>query len=97
MSICKNKEILSRHEPGYKALYQSQEIVKTKRDFHELLDRNGFHVIPFKSAGNTVEYLKHVRAMTVWCPLYVDVRLRTCYQPPRKEIIFMEVLAELKK
>ena len=62
MSISKNKEILSKHEPGYNALYQSQEVIKTKRDFHELLDRNGFHVIPYKSVGNTVEYLKHVRA-----------------------------------
>jgi hypothetical protein len=97
MSLSKNKEILGKYEPGYQALIQSQEVIKTKKDFHELLDRNGFHMIPYKSAGNTVEYLKHVRAMTVWCPLYVDVRLRTCYQPPRKEIVYKEVLSELKR
>jgi len=29
--------------------------------------------------------------------MYADVRLRSCYQPPRKEIVYMEVLAELKR
>ena len=62
MSLSKDKQILSKNEPGYSALYQSQEVVKTKLDFHQLLDRNGFHVIPYKSAGNTIEYLKNVRA-----------------------------------
>ena len=79
------------------ALYQSQDVVKTKKDFHEALDRNGFHIVPYKSGGCTIDYLKKVRAGKYWCPLYADVKLRSCYTPPKKEIIFKEVTKALKE
>ena len=97
MSLSKPAKTRSNNLPHYMTLYQSQEVIKTKKEFHEALDRNGFYVVPYKSGGCTIDYLKKVRTKEVWCPLYVDVVLRSCYVPPKKEVIFEEVLKELAK
>ena len=57
----------------------AQEVVKTKKDFHEALDRLGYCVAPIKAGGCTIEYLMNVRSGEIWCPRYEDVRLRSCY------------------
>ena len=98
MSLSKQSKLSNTAQmPGYMALYQSQEVIKTKREFHEALDRNGYFVVPFKSGGCTIDYLKKVRAGDVWCPMYVDVKLRSCYHVPNKEVIFVQVNNEIKK
>lgn len=61
------------------SLQHASEVVKTKRDFHEALDRNGFNVPPIKSGGCTVDYLQKLRSGEYWCPMYVDVQVRSCY------------------
>ena len=73
----------------------AQDVVKTKRDFHEALDRLGHNVAPIKSGGCTIDYLMKVRSGEIWCPKYVDVRLRSCYQPPKKEVLFNEIVNHL--
>ena len=97
MSLSKPITTRSNNLPHYMTLYQSQEVIKTKKDFHEALDRNGYYVLPYKSGGCTIDYLKKVRSKQVWCPMYVDVVLRSCYVPPKKEVVFEEVLKELKR
>ena len=81
----------SKLKNGGLSIYQSQDVIKTKRDFHEALDRNGYNIVPYKSGGCTIDYLKKVRSGQYWCPLYVDVKLRSCYTPPKKEIVFNQV------
>ena len=70
--------------------------MKTKKDFHEALDRLGYNVPPIKSGGCTVDYLLKVRSGENWCPKYVDVRIRSCYQPPNKDVLFNEVMLHLQ-
>lgn len=74
---------------------EAQAVVKTKRDFHEALDRHGYMIPPYKSGAATIGYLKMVRAGKVYCPKYVDVKVRSCYCPPKKELIFIEIMKEL--
>ena len=98
MSLSKESRISTTAQmPGYMAIYQSQDIIKTKKDFHEALDRNGYFVVPYKSGGCTIDYLKKVREGLVWCPMYVDVKLRSCYHVPNKEVIFVQVNNEIKR
>ena len=33
----------------------------------------------------------------IWCPLYEEVKLRSCYHVPNKEVIFVQVNNEIKK
>ena len=68
---------------------------KTKRDLHEYLDRSGHLVMPLKNASCTLDYLRRVMASQIWSPLYLDAKLRSCYQPPKKELVFKELTKAL--
>ena len=80
------------------SLFHSNEfVVKNKRDFHEGLDRHGYCLPPFKSAGVTIDYLTKVQSKLVWCPLYVEVKIRSCYNPPKKDVVYQEVVLHLSQ
>ena len=66
-------------------------MIKSKADFHEGMDRIGFMVPPIKSSGCTVDYLQRVRSGEYWCGKYEEGKLRSCYRPPKKDVIFKEI------
>ena len=74
------------------SLQYAHGVIKNKRDLHEALDRLGFKLMSIKCAGCTVDYLKKVRTGEYWCPKYIDVKLRSCYLPPKKEKVFKEII-----
>jgi hypothetical protein len=41
---------------------EAHGVVKTKRDFHEALSRNGYFLPPMKCGGTSIGYLQKVRA-----------------------------------
>ena len=65
--------------------------VKNKRDYHEAMDRSGFCMPPLKSSGMTIAYMDGVHNKDFWCPMYSELQLRSCYNPPKKEEIFKAV------
>ena len=54
-------------------------VVKNKKQFHEALDRSGVCLPPYKCAGVTIDYLNNVQDSAVWCPLYIELKIRSCY------------------
>ena len=62
-----------------------------KEDKHELLSRKGYFLPPFSSPGVTHDYLDGVDRGDIFCPKFVDLKLRGCYRPPTKETIFDEI------
>ena len=71
--------------------------VKVKKDYHEALDRSGHAVPCLKAAGVTVDYLTKVELKQVWCPMYDDIKIRSCYNPPKKEVFFNEIVTHLSQ
>ena len=61
--------------------------IKGKKELHEYADRRGYKVPPLIQAATTIEYLRKVIKEQVWCPSYSQVQLRSCYAPPKKELI----------
>ena len=62
-----------------------------KDDKHELLYRKGYFLPPLRSPAVTHDYLDGVDTGEIFCPKFFDVKLRGCYRPPTKELIFEEV------
>jgi hypothetical protein len=55
--------------------------------------RNGYYVPSKKSAFVTVAYLVGVKSKEWHVPLYKDVRLRPCPQPPKKALLVDTIIA----
>ena len=72
-----------------------KDLVKSKRDLHEFLDRIGIRLPPIKSPGCTVDYMNKTYTGEYWCPKYNELKVRTCYKPPSKERVFTEVVMHL--
>ena len=71
--------------------------VSSIKEYHEALVRNGIYMPPYASRCITTAYMDKVRAGTVWCPRYVDLKLRPCPHPPVKRVIFRAVTYELNR
>ena len=71
------------------------DVVKSKRDLHEFLDRLGIKLPPIKSPGCTVDYMKKTHTGEYWCPKYNELKVRSCYKPPSKDKVFTEVVMHL--
>ena len=71
--------------------------VKTKAELHEAMVRNGYYMPSYKSSIVTISWMKGIRSGTVWCPKYEELRLRSCYSPPCKDLIVSEINRMLLK
>ena len=71
--------------------------VKTKAELHEAMVRNGYYMPSYKSSIITISWMKGIRSGTVWCPKYDELRLRSCYSPPSKDLIVSEINKILNK
>ena len=52
---------------------------------------------PYKSAGVTIDYLTNVQENKFWCPLYTELKVRSCYDQPTKDLVFKQIEIELQK
>ena len=71
--------------------------VKTKAELHEAMVRNGYYMPSYKSSLITISWMKGIRKGTIWCPKYEELRLRSCYSPPSKDLIVIEINTILNK
>ena len=65
-----------------------KSVTPNKKCLHEALMRNGMMVPPYASKCITHEYLQGVKCGDFYVPLYDDVRIRPCPNPPVKRRIF---------
>ena len=61
------------------------------------MDRVGYALPPIKSPGCTIGYMKAVRDGQYWCPLYINIKVASCYRPPKKDVIYNEVVRTLSE
>ena len=83
---------MSAQTPNKISNFKPEEFrVKSKKDYHEALDRSGVFMPPLKASGVTIAYLTGVDNKDFWCPLYTELQIRSCYNPPKKEEIFIAI------
>jgi hypothetical protein len=68
------------------------QYIGSKAELHEALDRNGYYVPPLKSCK--LQYLQDIMAKIVWVPHYTEVRIKSCYRPPSKKIVYDALMVE---
>ena len=68
------------------------ELISNKKEFYKGMLRNGFRMPDLDQAITTWEFMKGVREMKVYCPMYVDLCIRPCPDPPKSEDVQNEVI-----
>lgn len=63
-------------------LSELKEFVKNKADMHEALDRNGWHMPTLDACKK--DYLEGVFNFEFYAPKYLEIKMRSCYRPPKK-------------
>ena len=76
---------------------QIKSYVGTVPSFYESMVRNGWYLPPKKSTCITYDYLLLVHKRKVYCPKYSEIRLRPCFAPMRKKLIFKAISSILQK
>ena len=71
---------------------QVHELTGSKKLLYSAMQRNGFYLPTYKSQLVTIEWLLRVKNRKIWCPMYVDVRLRPCPSQPGK-VELLEAMA----
>lgn len=75
--------------PVQKAL----NIVRSKDEMYEILQRNGKYLPKKTSALATNEYLRGVLQGTIWTPHHDAVRFKNCPQPPVMLVVIDKLIA----
>ena len=66
--------------------------VNSKKLLWEALRRNGIYVPDFKCKCININYLENVKNQIYWAPPYKFLSIRPCPTPPKKSVIFNEIM-----
>ena len=69
----------------------NQTIKIHKEDKYELFYQKGYFLPPFRSPAVAHDCLDGWKQVHTFAQKFVDVKLRGCYWPPTKELIFDEI------
>jgi|LauGreDrversion4_2_1035121.scaffolds.fasta_scaffold1181848_1 hypothetical protein len=67
------------------SVQEVQKVLASKGELYEAAVRNGYYLPKFKSSIITEDYINMVISGQLYCPKYVDIRLRPCPLPPDKD------------
>ena len=70
--------------------------VSSKKHLWDAVKRNQKFIPDFKCKCITIDYLEGVRDGTYWAPNYDMVKMRPCTNPPKKQVIFNEIISICK-
>ena len=73
------------------SLKESAKLVAEKKDYYNALERNGYHLPTYKSTLVTRDFLIAVRGGQIYCPKYVDLKIRASVNPPPAKIVHEEL------
>jgi hypothetical protein len=76
---------------------QFSKYVMDVHDLYTLAERNGYYLPKESAAIITEEFLINVLTKEYYCPLYEDIRLRTCPHPPQKDVLMQKFAKAAKE
>lgn len=70
-----------------RTISEATQFIATSKDYHEALQRNGWHIPKFSSRLCTEELMQGIRQLQVFCPRRGAITIHPCIAPPAQQVI----------